>query len=582
MTQELTFPNSHLEFAKILKDNNNCISTTLSFFEQNFQIDFEERKQLEATLLRVRSRIRKAKKSLDCLEGDWWHCGISMEPELKRNRFYDTVELSSDDEEVISTLSANHRKSIDNLTMQQQRSRLSNVLESIKALSIVENTSEIKIAALALQLLSNQTKQREIAKVSKSVVYDKFSGQFGKLLKKELDVTKTVFLLDLLEIGRRKYTQLRYHLLSSDIRFPAYYRIVEETNSIILRSDIQMYPNPETPLGAYVHATATSSQDFPLQFQIADGLDGSGSHTVYNQSNTNTDTKSFILFCIRAVKVISNSGRELWKNNTPNSPFAQRPIFLLAAKENEANIKRFMDDLINTDTDLMRSEGFTLGPDQQVRVDIVRSMLDGKMAGILSGAGGASCQLCTATHKELNDRELIIQGFPINRYITDAIQLFGEIEDSHSFFSLPSNQRCNITHEPTSTINILPASPLHSYTGIFRWFNLLIYHLNCGKRTWSPTSLTIKNSMIFVRNLIEGKTGMRIDQPNASGGTSSTGSVARRAFSCDSKYFECVLSVVETEHKETLSKLQTHLSAILRITLLNKNFVAFLPTLVFT
>ncbi|KAI6648174.1 hypothetical protein LOD99_11983 [Oopsacas minuta] len=71
--------------------------------------------------------------------------------------------------------------------------------------------------------------------------------------------------------------------------------------------------------------------------------------------------------------------------------------------------------------------------------------------------------------------------------------------------------------------------------------------------------------MIFVRNLIEGKTGMRIDQLNASGGTSSTGSVVRRAFSCDSKYVECVLSVVETEHKETLSKLHTHLSAILRI-----------------
>ncbi|KAI6651113.1 hypothetical protein LOD99_5464 [Oopsacas minuta] len=163
------------------------------------------------------------------------------------------------------------------------------------------------------------------------------------------------------------------------------------------------------------------------------------------------DTKSFILFCFRAVKIISNSGRELWKNNTPNSSFAQRPIFLLAAKENEANIKRFMDDLINTDTDLMKSEGFTLDPDQQVRVDIVRSMLDGKMAGILSGAGGESCQLCTATNKELSDRELIIQGFPINGHITDAIQLFGEIENSHSFFSLPSNQRCNITHEPTST-----------------------------------------------------------------------------------------------------------------------------------
>ncbi|KAI6648519.1 hypothetical protein LOD99_8151 [Oopsacas minuta] len=130
------------------------------------------------------------------------------------------------------------------------------------------------------------------------------------------------------------------------------------------------------------------AQDFPLQFQIADGLDGSGSHTVYNQSNTNTDTKSFILFCFRAVKIISNSGRELWKNNTPNSPFAQRPIFLLAAKENEANIKRFMDDLINTDTDLMRSEGFTLGPDQQVRVDIVDQCLMGKWQEFYLGQVG--------------------------------------------------------------------------------------------------------------------------------------------------------------------------------------------------
>ena len=146
----------------------------------------------------------------------------------------------------------------------------------------------------------------------------------------------------------------------------------------------------------------------------------------------------------------------------------------------------------------MKSEGFSLGDNQQVHVDIVRSMFDGKMSAILSGAGGASCRLCTATHNELKDRELIIQGFPINIHITDTIHLFGEIEDNDSFFSLPSNQRCNLTYEPISTINILPASPLHSYTCIFRWFTLLVYHLNCGKLTWSPTSNAVKNSMVFV------------------------------------------------------------------------------------
>ena len=528
MAEKLTFPNSRIEFARILKENNNCIITTVNYIEQNFQLDFDKKKSLESVLFRIRDKVKKAKKSLDCLEGEWWHSNISMEPEVKRNRVSDPLEFPSDDESEIATLCVIHRKSLDNLSMQQQRSRLSSVLESIKSLSLIENTSEVKIAALALQLLSNLTENRGIAKVSKSIVYDKFPGQFGTTSKKELDLSKALFLVDMLEIGRRKYTNLRHHLLSSDIYFPAFYKVVEQRNSIILRNIIKLYPNPACPVGAhvpyaqYVRHTldiilltipSPAAQDFPLRFQIADGLDGSGSHRIYNHSNTNTETKSYILFCFKPVQITTFSGRELWKNTSPNSPFTQRPIFLLAAKENEENIKQFMTDLINPETEIMESEGFSLGDNQQVRVDIVRSMFDGKMSAILSGAGGASCQLCTATHNELKDRELIVQGFPINRHITDAIQLFGEIEDNDSFFSLPSNERYNLTHEPISTINILPAFPLHSYTCIFRWFTLLVYHLNCGKLKWSPTSIAVKNSMVFVRTLVQEKTGLKIDQP---------------------------------------------------------------------
>ena len=80
-----------------------------------------------------------------------------------------------------------------------------------------------------------------------------------------------------------------------------------------------------------------------------------------------------------------------------------------------------------------------------------------------------------------------------------------------------------------------------------------------------PLIITNKNSMMFVRTLVEEKTGLRIDQPDTRGGTTSTGSIARRAFSYESSYIDCVLSVVGTEHKETLSKLPTQLSAILRI-----------------
>ena len=118
------------------------------------------------------------------------------------------------------------------------------------------------------------------------------------------------------------------------------------------------------------------------------------------------------------------------------------------------------------------------------------------MTAIMSGAGAASCQLCTATQNELKDRDLVIQGFPINRHISYAIQLFEEFEGSNeSFYKLPSNQRFNLTHEPIYNINIVPASPLHAYTCIFRWFNVLIYHLNVGTLKWSPSSASIKSSM---------------------------------------------------------------------------------------
>ena len=173
--------------------------------------------------------------------------------------------------------------------------------------------SEVKIAALALQAISNLSDCRQVAQVSKLIAQENFPGQFGYVMKKDLDIDlNTSLFLDMFEIGKRKYTQLRQHL------------------------------------------------------------------------------------------------------------------------ENESNIREFMTDLINPDTDKMASECITLADNEHVQIDIVRSMFDGKMAGFLTGAGGASCQLCTATHNELKDREIIIQGFPINRYISDALEMSTQPNPTHA------------------------------------------------------------------------------------------------------------------------------------------------------
>ena len=50
------------------------------------------------------------------------------------------------------------------------------------------------------------------------------------------------------------------------------------------------------------------------------------------------------------------------------------------------------------------------------------------MAPILSGAGGANCQLCIATLKQIHDLEFVLEGFPINRAIHDA-RIFEEVDE---------------------------------------------------------------------------------------------------------------------------------------------------------
>ena len=111
---------------------------------------------------------------------------------------------------------------------------------------------------------------------------------------------------------------------------------------------------------------------------------------------------------------------------------------------------------------------------------------------------------------------MVRAGFPINRHILDAIELFTFV-DKNEYLSLPSSQRLGITHEPVSDKNMLSASPLHSYTCVFRWFMLLVYHLQSGKLVWSPTSNADNASNKFCSDFFFEKTGLRIDQPTSDG-----------------------------------------------------------------
>ena len=278
---------------------------------------------------------------------------------------------------------------------------------------------------------------------------------------------------------------------------------------------------------------------------------------------TATSTKSFIIFAFKILTIKDKRSKILWLNDAPNSPFVTRPIALISLKENHENVDFIMKTLINHDTSKIEHSGFDTIRGH-VNVKILRSLFDSKMAATLSGAGRANCQLCTANHNQLKDMDLISDGFPINRHIHDAIDIFNDV-NVEEFLKMDSNSRFGLTHPPISDKDILAISPLHSYLCVFRWLMLLIYNLDAGVTKWSPTSSQVKNAMDRMRYLLLQETSYHIDLPSCDGGTSSTGNVARDCFNNKRDFLKWVTSTIGPENTEKIQTIHTNLGAILRV-----------------
>ena len=79
----------------------------------------------------------------------------------------------------------------------------------------------------------------------------------------------------------------------------------------------------------------------PKKIRIADGLDGSGYHRVYQQATHPNISTSFILFGFKVTSI----------SDKPSSkyPISIRSVAILALQVNEDNIRYLMDTLINNE-----------------------------------------------------------------------------------------------------------------------------------------------------------------------------------------------------------------------------------------
>ena len=271
-------------------------------------------------------------------------------------------------------------------------------------------------------------------------------------------------------MGKRKYIDLKRLCKPDGVIFPGHKAISQFRMDITLDNEfICIRNNSEVPIGigvSYIsimkqtitrllESLSVSDLQFPLTFRASDGLDGSGSHRIYNQLQDTPDFnfKNFLLFAFKPLSIIDCNQNTIWVSQTPNSQFQIRPVTLLAVKENKENVRHLLENYINPSVSEMQENGIHLA-EVIVRVKLIRSMFDGKMAGILSGAGGAHCQLCTATFKQLHDIDLIRDGFPINRSISAAKELLNSV-NKEEFLSLPSEERFGLIHKPISDIDII-------------------------------------------------------------------------------------------------------------------------------
>ncbi|KAI6653031.1 hypothetical protein LOD99_3867 [Oopsacas minuta] len=109
-----------------------------------------------------------------------------------------------------------------------------------------------------------------------------------------------------------------------------------------------------------------SEFEFPWTFSATDGLDGSGSHQVYNQIQESPDigSKNFILFAFKLLAIHDSANKLIWENERPNSQFQIRSVILLATKENSENVRHLMVTYINPYVADMEENQVPLGKHQ--------------------------------------------------------------------------------------------------------------------------------------------------------------------------------------------------------------------------
>lgn len=309
-------------------------------------------------------------------------------------------------------------KSWDDISDKQKRRRTSSLIEApIEELKFAltvkaKKEGELDLAAV-MQYLQNHP---ESIKQIKDFCYNGYSVNW-----KQFSREKALALFISTGLTKAKYCALRNSAIEEGTNiYPSYYQIQVAKSRCYPPKDkmhVTDY-NARVELQAILDVTTEKILETPnvenfestckLTLISKWGFDGASGQSLYNQSfqdnYKNTDASVF-LTCFVPIQLITESNKVIWKNKEPSSTRLCRPISFSFMKESP--------EIIKTEKGKMDEEIKKLVPTKlfetvEVHHKLLFTMVDGKICSTLSDASScASCYICGATPKQMNDLENI-------------------------------------------------------------------------------------------------------------------------------------------------------------------------------
>lgn len=284
---------------------------------------------------------------------------------------------------------------------------------------------------------------------------------------------------------------------------------------------------------------------------VALGTDGCGNHRTYCGKSAFNEKGEFInssqiifggLSLLRIVlKMDDGEEIELYKVKNSASSDNERPVVLVVGTENKMcqTIMRLLND---EGKEAMNKEYIVHvdGEEVKIRAQIDLFKMDGKTHKLTQGRGGAWCLLCSTPRDQMHNRELVLEGFPMDIGIKELWEHFHSLADQtvegEKFIDtkkIPTDARGGITGPPLvedlEVGHFLP--PLHCYIRFLCYFIEMAIRFKAGNQMHGQTSDEMKKKMENAKKWFREDALKHLERryctPSRDGGSTDNGNAAR-------------------------------------------------------